>query len=309
MTAQLHICLPHGLAPRTIALESSCTIGRTPDNDLVIDDPLVSRHHALISLLSSQQYYVTDLGSANGTFLNGRPVVLPALIKSGDELRIGGAKLILDRPQSPGPLPPAESPEPAFNTQRNFSVQTVLLLVVDIRGFTRLSESIPAAKLAQFIGGWFQDVSRTIEKHGGTIEKFIGDAIKAYWLPDGEGVGPNFVRTPLIVAQELLKLAQVHHAKLTQEYPALSFGIGCGIHCGEATLGNVGNMGGRDFTATGDCVNVAFRIESLCKEKGRPILVSQAVKDQAGANFQFDDCGVCQLKGRTEPVHIFALRN
>jgi len=74
-------------------------------------------------------------------------------------------------------------------------------------------------------------------------------------------------------------------------------------------FGNMGNVAGRDFTAIGDCVNVAFRVEALCKEKDRPILVSKSVKEITGAAFQFEDCGICHVKGRAEPVHIFALHS
>lgn len=309
MTAQLHIRLPTETSPRTIVLTATCTIGRDADNDLVIDDPLVSRHHALVRLLGGNQYYVTDLGSSNGTFLNGRLVMVPAVIKSGDTLQIGGAKLTLDWPHGNSGAPPPALPDPAPRTLMDFTSQTVAILVVDIRGFTQLSETIPTSELARFVGSWFRDVTQTIEQHGGTIDKFIGDAVMAYWVQAPGVTTPSFVIAPLTVTQELLRLAATYHTKLAQDYPALGFCIGCGIHTGQASLGNVGKVAGRDFTAMGDCVNVTFRIESLCKEKARPILVSRAVKEIAGGAFQFDDCGACPVKGRAEPVHVFALRS
>ena len=307
MPAQLNIQLPTETSARVVALDAACKIGRDADNDLVIDEPRVSRHHALISLLGGNQYYITDLGSSNGTFLNGRPVTIPVILKSGDELHIGNATLKLDWPQSTVATAPLATPLPA-NTLVDFASKTVTILVVDIRGFTKLSETISTATLARFVGGWFRDVSQTIEQHGGTIDKFIGDAVMAYWVKASETPNPDFVTAPLTVAQKLLQLAETHHTKLTQDYPALQFQIGCGIHTGQASLGNVGKVAGRDFTAMGDCVNVTFRIESLCKEKAHPILVSRAVKELAGAAFHFDDCGVCPVKGRAEPVHLFALR-
>jgi len=309
MTAQLHIRLPTETTPRTIALEATCAVGRDADNHLVIDDPLVSRHHALIRLLSGNQYYVTDLGSSNGTFLNGRLVTVPALLKSGDEIQIGGAKLKLDWPQDSAAAPLATMADTPIATLLNFTSQTVAILVVDIREFTKLSETIPTADLARFVGGWFSDVNQTIEQHGGRIDKFIGDAVMACWVQAPGVTSPEFVIAPLTVAQKLLRLAESHHTKLVTEYPALSFRIGCGIHTGQASLGNIGKVAGRDFTAMGDCVNVTFRIEALCKEQARPILVSRAIKEIAGAAFQFDDCGARQVKGRAEPVHVFALRN
>ena len=307
MTAQLHIRLQAEASPRTMALEGTCAIGRDASNDLVIDDPLVSRNHALVSLLSGKQYYVTDLGSSNGTFLNGRPITVPSIVKSGDEIKIGSARLILDFPQETEGLLPPPTNIP-INTVMDFASQTIAILVVDIRGFTHLSETIPTADLARFIGSWFRDLSQAIERRGGTIDKFIGDAVMAYWVKAPDATTPSFVIAPLLVAQELLQLAETFHTKLVQEYPTEQFRIGCGIHTGQASFGNVGNVAGRDFTAMGDCVNVTFRIEALCREKARAILVSHAVKELAGSAFQFEDCGACQLKGRAEQVHVFSLR-
>lgn len=308
MMAQLHIQIPTEPSPRTMVLANNCAIGRDENNDLVIDDKLVSRNHALISLLSGKQYYLTDLGSSNGTFLNGRPITIPVIIKSGDEIKIGPARLTLDCPPDLAELTPPALDNTSIHTVLDFASQTVAILVVDIRGFTHLSETIPTTALARFIGSWFRDLSQTIERCGGTIDKFIGDAVLAYWVQSPGSTDPSFAIAPLTVAQELLQLAETFHTKLAQEYPTQQFRIGCGIHTGQASFGNVGNVAGRDFTAMGDCVNVTFRIEALCREKARSILVSQAVKELASAAFQFEDCGLSQLKGRAERVHLFSLQ-
>ena len=91
-------------------------------------------------------------------------------------------------------------------------------------------------------------------------------------------------------------------------YPYHAFRIGCGIHCGDAVLGNIGADSRRDFTTLGDSVNVTFRIESLCSGLNRPVLVSEEIKTQAGPEFAFDDPGPQSLKGKPEPMNIYALR-
>ena len=307
MIAQLHIALNGEGSPRELALSATCAIGRDHDNDVVINDARVSRRHALIRLLSDNRYYVMDLGSSNGTFLNGRPVTVPVQLNSGDKVQIGGSNMIFDWPGELGADFETSGLDAEPNTVQEFAFQTAAVLVVDIRGYTHLTEAIPTAKLAKFVGGWFREVSQMIEQHGGTIDKFIGDAVLAYWLK-AQGTGaPNFVTSTLVVAQNLLQLSETYHTNLSQQYPGLSFRIGCGIHMGQVALGNIGKAAARDFTVVGDCVNVAFRIESLCREIGRPILLSQEIKDSAGPTFGFDDCGLREVKGKIEPIRVFAL--
>src|SRR5439155_13568489 len=114
---------------------------------------------------------------------------------------------------------------------------------------------------------------------------------------------------PLHVARDFVQRAATHHVQLAATRPDMAFAIGCAVHAGEAMLGNMGGMSRRDFTAVGDCVNVTFGLESLCKKLKRPILASRAVKEAAGAGFGFEDLGPHSLKGMTESIHVFALRD
>ncbi|HXT01772.1 MAG TPA: adenylate/guanylate cyclase domain-containing protein, partial [Elusimicrobiota bacterium] len=95
---------------------------------------------------------------------------------------------------------------------------------------------------------------------------------------------------------------------LRARHPELAFAVGCGIHMGEAMFGSMGGAAGRQFTAIGDCVNAAFRIESLCKELQRPIMVSEEIKSHAGAGYAFEDMGLQKLKGKAADVQVYAAR-
>jgi adenylate cyclase len=307
MNAEITIQI-EGQPPRMLALSANCTIGRGRGNDLLLDDSRVSRNHALIRLLGEQRFYLVDLGSANGTFLNGRPVMVPAELKSGDKIQIAGFHLRFHQAGQADGHRGDSAVQTSVQTITEMSQQTVALLVVDIRNYSGLAEAMSTNGLSRFIGNWFRETSQVIEKHGGTIDKFIGDAIFAYWLRTSSH-DTKYIHGPLHVARDFVQRAAVHHVQLTAARPDLAFAIGCAVHAGEAILGSVGGVTRRDFTAVGDCVNVAFRLESLCKELKRPILASRAVKEVAGAGFGFEDLGPHIVKGKAESIHVFALRD
>ena len=106
----------------------------------------------------------------------------------------------------------------------------------------------------------------------------------------------------------MLKTAESFHQQVSSQYPEFGFRVGCGINTGKAIRGNVGVQAKPDFTAVGDCVNVAFRLESLCKEVDRTIVVSQEMRKAAGEDFQFEDLGLKKIKGKAQELHVFAVK-
>ncbi|MDD5305039.1 MAG: adenylate/guanylate cyclase domain-containing protein, partial [Elusimicrobia bacterium] len=208
--------------------------------------------------------------------------------------------------QRPITAPPASDCDSTLATAVNVKTEAVSILVVDSRNFTRLSETLPPKELPSFIGAWFRDASAVIESHGGVIDKFIGDAVMAYWLPEA-GSPARLARGPLDSAIELVETARLYHGQLVARHPELSFAVGCGVHMGEAMFGNIGSSARRDFTAIGDCVNIAFRLESQCKELDRAIVVSEAIKETAGDAYAFADLGPLKLKGKSNDVRAFSV--
>ncbi|UPT73322.1 MAG: FHA domain-containing protein [Elusimicrobiota bacterium] len=301
---ELSIAIP-GQTPRRVPLLGPYTIGRGSASDLILKDSRVSRAHALLRPLGRGNYFLLDLGSANGTFLNGRIVTAPVQLADGDSIVIADATLKFDAPDMRPITAPADH-DTTMETAVNVSTEAVSILVVDVRDFTKLSESMPPKELPGFIGAWFRDASAVIESHGGVIDKFIGDAVMAYWLGGGAAGGPNLALGPLESAVELVETARLYHGQLHARHPDLTFAVGCGIHMGEAMFGNIGSSARRDFTAIGDCVNIAFRLESLCKELQRPIVVSDEIRAAAAAAYAFEDMGMRTLKGKAADVRVFS---
>lgn len=285
-----------------IALGQMTTIGRNMSNTVTLEDDVVSRDHALIRR-EGGSYVVVDLGSANGTFVNNRPISSPVILQNNDELRIGDAVFIV---RYTGESETTASGDPEKSTRRFFAEVHVAVLVSDIRNYTSLSEHIAADRLSALLSDWFRLAGRCIERHTGIIEKFRGDSLMAYWMAS-KSAGATHVSQAIEAARELVSASRDFNERFTEHYPDSAFKIGCGIHVGDAVLGNIGADARRDFTTLGDCVNVTFRIESLCSSLNREILVSEDARRLVTADLSFDDAGLHALKGKAEAIRLFSL--
>ena len=296
-----------GRPERTIEVGEVLTIGRSPGNGLVLEDQQASRRHAEIRRLGAGRYALQDAGSANGTWVNGRRLAASGELRNGDVISIGNARLRFF-----GPVPesvPEALPEAAMGagTDLYFRNETAVILVADIRNYTRMSEVLPAREFSLVITDWFKESSDTIEQRGGTVDKFIGDAVMAYWLVREPDRPAPEVDEALRAARALIEKAAAFEQRLSGRFPGQAFRIGIGVNLGEAVVGNVGGGAHQSFTIVGDSVNVTFRLESLTKEKGCPVVVSHRVTEHASAEFRFSDLGRAEVKGRSEPVSIWAL--
>ncbi len=176
----------------------------------------------------------------------------------------------------------------------------VSVLFSDIRGFTSLSEKRSAEQVMQILNDYFDLQVNAIFSTQGTLDKFIGDAVMAFWgAPiEDERHAENAVVTALIMVDNLLAFRKTLPKELQD------FDVGIGIHSGEAVVGMLGSKRRFDYTAIGDTVNLASRIEGVTKGRAR-VLVSQATKDLCEDKFEFIYCGEFSVKGREEKVKLY----
>jgi adenylate cyclase len=180
----------------------------------------------------------------------------------------------------------------------------VTLLFSDIRGFTTLSESRAPREVVEILNRYFSRQVEVIYRHGGSIDKFIGDAIMALWgapLDD-----PQHAQHAVACALDMAEALAAFKAELGES--GAKFDVGIGLHSGPAVVGLIGSETRREFTSIGDTVNLASRIEGLTKEAGRRILVSRETMERCGDAFDFVSCGTFQAKGRAQPVELFEPR-
>ena len=179
--------------------------------------------------------------------------------------------------------------------------QPVTVLFADIRGFTRLSEHAPPEQVVQLLNRYFTTMSEIVLKHGGTVDKFIGDGLMA--LFGAPQASPDDAAGAISAAVEM----QDAMKKISAELGGGTLGavdIGIGLHTGEATVGYIGSERRSEYTAIGDTVNVSSRLESHAK--AGEILLSEETRNAAGdLPFVFIPREPIRVKNREKPVRIF----
>jgi adenylate cyclase len=177
----------------------------------------------------------------------------------------------------------------------------ITILFSDIRGFTTLSEKRTPQQVVDLLNRYFTLQVEVVFRHGGSLDKFIGDCIMAFWgapLDDAE-----HARHAVEAALEMGEVLQRFKKELGEE--DASFDVGIGIHSGPAVVGLIGSEQRREYTAIGDTVNLGSRIEGLTKGVSR-ILVSRETMEACGDAFEFQSFGSFKVKGREQEVELFA---
>lgn len=179
------------------------------------------------------------------------------------------------------------------------------VMFVDVRNFTEISERLTPAEVVGFLNTFLDALSRHVIAHEGTLDKFIGDSIMAFWnapvdVSDHPG---KAVRAALGMRETLARL----NAEDAFGFgPAHAVGIGIGIHTGLACVGNMGAETHFNYSAVGDTVNVAARIETACKDVCFDILISESTANRA-PQYALLEAGALPLKGKSTRTQTFAV--
>jgi adenylate cyclase len=247
-----------------------CRIGRSDQSAVVLDDPRASREHAMVRRDATGHCYLTDLGSRNGTTLNGRTLTAPARLRHGDIIGIGAQELAFEDPE--GDHEP--EPEAAAATQMFLANSLITVLVMDVRGFTPLSQELGEERISSLMSDVFRHAGDLLDRHRSWSQKYIGDAVMGVWVHTGGQVSAVEIAGVLDVIAEM----RLHFEQLPDRF-ALSGPIrfGAAINSGQAAIGNMGSATASDFTALGDTVNKAFRLEKATRQVACDLLVGKNV--------------------------------
>lgn len=179
----------------------------------------------------------------------------------------------------------------------------VTVLFSDIRGFTTISEKLDAQQLASLLNAYLTDMTKIIFRHQGTLDKYIGDAVMAIWGAPFDA--PDHAEKCCAAAVHMLsKLTELQKDWRARGFPELDIGIG--INTGIASVGNMGSSLRYGYTAMGDSVNLASRLEGLNKEYGTRIVISESTRNQIHSkDLLFRELDLIRVKGKLQPVTIF----
>lgn len=185
-----------------------------------------------------------------------------------------------------------------------FSIKTkeVTIFFSDIRGFTNISEKLSAKKLIEFLNRYMEPMSQIIVKHQGTIDKFIGDAIMAYWNAplDIKNHADMALKAAL---EQLKKLKNLNKELESENLPKIEIGIG--LNSAEVIVGEMGSKARSDYTVIGDGINLGSRVESLCKFYGSNLNITNFTKELLKDKYTFRFLDYVKVKGKDKPVEIW----
>ena len=267
-------------------ISANCSLGRTPGNNIVVASERASRRHAVIHLQNIGEFWLVDLGSANGTFLNARRLQKPVRLCNNDEIMIGEQVLKFRQPQE---ISSEYQTTIAKLTIREIQHVGCWLLLADVEDFTPLSTQLPVERLASLLGGWISACKQIIEEHGGSINKYLGDGIFAYWR--------DIESRPRQVALAIEAL------KTFQTNADLKFRIV--VHFGLVAIGGIVSMG--EESLMGREVNLIFRLEKLAGSLRALATVSDAANAKLGGLITSRSLGQHLMKGFDKKRELFAV--
>lgn len=175
------------------------------------------------------------------------------------------------------------------------------VLFSDVRGFTSISEGLSPPQLSKLINDFLTPMTRIIHSHRGTIDKYMGDAVMAFWgapIPDSEHA-THAVETALAMIERAATLSAEFQAN---GLPAIAIGVG--LNTGQMSVGNMGSEFRMAYTVMGDAVNLGSRLEGLTKEYGVGIIVSETTR-KAAPEFVYRELDQVKVKGKDKAVVIF----
>jgi adenylate cyclase len=271
-----------------LGLVAACVMGYVSWNaftshGLLFDPVIPSLSSGFVFLAGVGQLYgqkrqqVHEIRSAFGRYVS--PAVVARLAEHPEQLQLGGQQ------------------------------RQLTLMFCDIRSFTTLSEGLTAAELSIFLNEYLSPMTDIILRETGTVDKYMGDAIMAFWNAplDDPSHGLHAVRAALQMRETLIKLNaewKERAERVGRGFHKVKFGIG--LNTGECSVGNMGSDQRFDYSALGDEVNIASRLESASKQFGVDIVASDATRDEA-PHFAWLEIDHVRLKNKTRSVAVYTL--
>ncbi|MBT8493883.1 MAG: hypothetical protein KJO07_12595 [Deltaproteobacteria bacterium] len=179
----------------------------------------------------------------------------------------------------------------------------ITVLFADVAGFTPLIEQHSAETVVSMLNELFTVLTEIVFRHGGTVDKFVGDCVMAFWgAPNPQ---EDHAQLALRAAEDMVRFLEVSNVGFSNKY-GFEIELAIGVNSGEAVVGNFGSETRMEYTAIGDVVNVAARLEALARPN--QIVISKATADAAGDGFDYAPLGTHRLAGKSDDVELFEVQ-
>lgn len=259
-----------------VELGATCSLGRSSGNDIVVPGGKTSRRHATIHQRTPGEYWLADLGSVNGTWLNERRVAHPTRLLDGDRIEVGGVTFVFDQPSH---AEAGQMSTTSGGTVREVREEPCWLLVADIADSTVLCRQMAAAEFAALVAQWMKRSQEIVEAHGGQLNRWQGDSLFAIW-EEAEAV-------PGQVAATVWALLEHFAASKVESRIA--------VHRGMVAFGGANSTGEENLL--GNEVNFIFRLEKMAGRLREPVVASAAAAGTLQRHFPTKCCGAFVMKG------------
>lgn len=284
------------------SLEDFTLLGRSPDATIRLTDAGVSRQHATIRR-DGTLYWVSDLGSANGSFVNDVAVTTARALRHGDRIQLGTCVFIFETDEGEASQNTGSGTQMLHTIALPMRTVKATLLVGDLRNFTSISAQLSAEQVATMLREWYADCERILKPRGAIIDKFIGDGVFAYWIGDSLEIRAQATEAARLLSSPEASESPVR--KMMRDEMNMEVYCHIGINIGDVALGA---MGRGVNTAVGEAVNVTFRIESLTRKLQVPVLVGASLLQGWDEGLKdYKNVGIHPVKGQPEPVEVYAL--
>ncbi|MCF8198574.1 MAG: adenylate/guanylate cyclase domain-containing protein, partial [Sulfuritalea sp.] len=205
-----------------------------------------------------------------------------------------------------GQYVPPELVEEMSRDPENYSMAgrkaELTVLFSDIRGFTTISEGLEPNELATLMNEYLGAMTLVVRKHRGTLDKYIGDAIMAFWGAPVED--PEHAKHSILTGLEMhVALKELNKDLVSRGWPELKIGVG--VNTGPMTVGDMGSKVRQSYTVMGDAVNLGSRLEGITKQYGVGFIAGEATRELVKKEFVFRELDRVRVKGKDEPVGIY----
>ena len=270
---------------KVFALQYPFSIGRSSDNTYVIASERVSRRHALVQARAEGEFWLTDLGSRNGVFLNRQHLPQSARLKGGDVFQIADCQFVFHAHEL-SPVTPEQGGTHFEVTMVDQKTIDSWILVADIVGSVGQAQAHNPNIWTNKVGSWIGECRSVIEENGGSMNKFLGDGFLSFWST--ERTSAEHVVTAL---QQLIALQRrsLLPFRVVVHYGPVQF---VGIARGEISL-------------TGNAVNFTFRLEKVASGLGKTMVATRAVMDSCGGLLTWESLGQQKVPSFTETIEMF----